>query len=260
MTDPVPALESEVKVEVDDDFRVPDLPARLEVTVATAPETELVATYYDTADLRLARWGATLRYRAPTEAPGHWTVKLPTEDRPDPVLSRQEIDFAGEPGEVPTEAARLVRGLTRRQPLAAVAELTTLRRRHLVLAHDGRRPLAEIDDDRVRFHTSSGRKGSFREIEVELQAGGRRSLLTDIRRLLLDAGGRPGDDTPKVVRALGELPPAEVGDRTDDDSTLGGVVTRALAGSAPTTPGSAWAPTRRRCTRPGWPPAACVAT
>src|SRR5437899_2288384 len=71
-------LEEERKYAVDARFGMPDLsdcvPAGGEL-VALAAVT-LRATYYDTADRRLARAGASLRYRRGDAAP--WTVKLPT--------------------------------------------------------------------------------------------------------------------------------------------------------------------------------------
>ena len=48
----------------DDVLVIPHDPARLETV------------YFDTGDLRLARWGISLRHR---EGQG-WTVKLPPED------------------------------------------------------------------------------------------------------------------------------------------------------------------------------------
>ncbi|MDP8988065.1 MAG: metal-chelation protein CHAD, partial [Actinomycetota bacterium] len=57
------ALEHEVKLGAGDDFRLPDLTGVVEgATVTTLPERRLEAVYYDTADLRLARWGVSVRF------------------------------------------------------------------------------------------------------------------------------------------------------------------------------------------------------
>ena len=63
--------ELEVKLSVDDPFVTPPL---TEATTGIAgmqelPAQDLRATYYDTADLRLARHGITLRYRTAATTP-----------------------------------------------------------------------------------------------------------------------------------------------------------------------------------------------
>src|SRR3954465_782340 len=84
-------LEEERKYEVTAAFVLPDLSdcvpdgGRLIVR----PARKLRATYYDTADLRLARSGASLRFRRGDDEP--WMVKLPT-DAPG---VRDEISMAG---------------------------------------------------------------------------------------------------------------------------------------------------------------------
>ena len=66
--------EREAKLIVGDSFELPDLTESLE-RATFGPAVEWVAddVYHDTADLRLLRWGCTLRHR---KAHG-WTVKLP---------------------------------------------------------------------------------------------------------------------------------------------------------------------------------------
>src|SRR5213080_4990431 len=72
-------LEEERKYAVDARFGVPDLSGCVPDggEVVTLAPVRLRATYYDTADRRLARAGASLRYRRGDAAP--WTVKLPTD-------------------------------------------------------------------------------------------------------------------------------------------------------------------------------------
>src|SRR5437868_15502119 len=95
--------EEERKYAVGARFAVPDLsgcvPDGGEV-VALAPVT-LRATYYDTADRRLARAGVSLRYRRGDAAP--WTVKLPT----DGVGGRPGISRVGAPPGIPAEIVAL---------------------------------------------------------------------------------------------------------------------------------------------------------
>ena len=86
-------------------------------------ERRLQTTYYDTTDLRLARWGASLRYR-----PGEgWTVKLP-EGQNGALLVRAEHVFGGDGRRPPAEALDLVRAFVRTGKLAPAARMRTLRR------------------------------------------------------------------------------------------------------------------------------------
>src|SRR5256885_17003666 len=112
-------LEEERKYEVDPRFDVPDLSGCLPDggEIVAAPPAPLRATYYDTADRRLARAGASLRYRRGDALP--WTVKLPTAVGG----GRDENSPAGEPGPVPPDPGALVTRPTpgrRPEPRAAV--------------------------------------------------------------------------------------------------------------------------------------------
>src|SRR5262245_51970805 len=62
-------LEEELKFDVDEDFTLPAIAG-----MRSKGRKRLLATYFDTADLRLARSGATLRHRVGDLQP--WTVKL----------------------------------------------------------------------------------------------------------------------------------------------------------------------------------------
>ncbi len=221
-------LEEERKYTVDHRFGVPDLsgcvPTGGEV-VAFTPVT-LRATYYDTADRRLARAGASLRYRRGDAVP--WTVKLPTAV----IGVRNEISRVGTPGEIPPELVELVTAYTRGSTLERAAVLRTTRRIYELRDRDGRL-LAELDDDSVAILDGQKVRSKFREIEVERHDGGRK-MLDRIDEVLRAAGalaGLNGAFTPKHVRALGPLdapdlaPPAPTLPRK---ASAGDVVVRAL--------------------------------
>ena len=78
--DPAGGLRSrelEAKLIAPDELRLPDLSGLVKgATAVRLPGRHLEATYYDTAELRLARNGITLRYRSGEDGPP-WTVKLP---------------------------------------------------------------------------------------------------------------------------------------------------------------------------------------
>ncbi|WP_410813110.1 CHAD domain-containing protein [Micromonospora sp. 067-2] len=197
-------VEEEQKFEVDDAYLLPDLSATAPAggRVRALPPATLVARYLDTADLRLARSGASLRHRRGDALP--WTVKLPTST---PGV-RHEISRPGPVRQPPPELVELVTTLHRGAPLGPVTVLRTVRHAHEVCDKGGS-VLVEVVDDRVTVLDDSGATiGTFRELEVELKAGDRK-LLGQVGTVLRKAGARDGSFTPKHVRALGAAAQSE---------------------------------------------------
>lgn len=155
----------------------------------------LHAAYYDTADLRLARAGASLRHRE-----DGWTVKLP--GAADVALVRTELHVDGPAGNPPAGAADLVHALTRGAPLELVANIDTERRGILLKTGDGDL-VAEAVDDAVTVHGGSSHDTEFRELEVEFADGVSAKLVGRVADCLRDAGAGVPHLVPKVVRALG---------------------------------------------------------
>src|SRR5438552_1413734 len=129
-------LEREVKLAVTPGFPLPDLDD-VAAAVETTPvdEHRLETVYYDTPDLRLARWGCNFRRR---EGEG-WTLKLPTTSE-GPTLTRRELEFPGSGGRPPEAAVALVIAYVRRSTLVPVASL---------LRHD---PGGRLGDDPEDVH------------------------------------------------------------------------------------------------------------
>ena len=226
-TESIPAganVEREAKLMAPAGLALPDLGGLVPGAIAVSmPVRRLDATYYDTADLRLARSGITLRHRGGETGPP-WTVKLP-EDATESDLTRREITFEGPADHVPNPAADLLLASTRALPLEPVARLTTVRRPTEI--RDGHGDvLAEVVDDTVSV-THTQNPGRFREVEVELFATdhmGRHLLEVAVSRLV-EAGCTAEPPLPKLVRALGEpatraadvvVPPLENDARVDD--------------------------------------------
>lgn len=206
--DPAGGLRSrelEAKLIAPDELRLPDLSGLVKgATAVRLPGRHLEATYYDTAELHLARNGITLRYRSGEDGPP-WTVKLP-EGSFAAALRRSEVSFDGAPGPIPPRAADLVRAYARSRPLVPVAHLHTDRAPIEICGPDGGL-LAEITDDRGAVYDERGqRTGGFREIEVEVRAKGRagRRLLRAAISRLVAAGCRAEPPIPKVIRVLGQ--------------------------------------------------------
>ena len=90
-------LEVELKLAVEGPFAPSLTPERINVSsVEELGPLDLHATYWDTADLRLARYGVTLRHRTGEgERPG-WTLKLPAV--PGDITARDELQFDGPGG------------------------------------------------------------------------------------------------------------------------------------------------------------------
>lgn len=221
--------ERELKLTAGGDFRMPSIYGLGGATLRRTPPERNATTYYDTDDLRLARWGASLRHR-----PGEgWTVKLPAE-RDAPFLVRPEIVFEGNGGPPPAAAVELVSGFVRGAELRPRVHMTTIRRRTELHDADGRL-IGGVVDDAVAAFDDGGPPSSFRELEVEIGDEMTPLLLDALVERLRQAGAGPPDQTAKYIRALGEpdllVPEIPVPDLTAD-ATAGDVVRRALALSA----------------------------
>jgi inorganic triphosphatase YgiF len=160
-------LESEVKLGAGPAFHLPDLTGVLDGIAVTPPEAvRLETVYYDTPDLRLARWGVSLRHRAGEG----WTLKLPPAPAAgtsqNAMLERDELVFQGGAKKPPQAAVDLVRAFVRKAELVPVARLSTVRRRVRLVDAAGAR-VAEVVDDEVSVRDGRRVSARFREIEVE---------------------------------------------------------------------------------------------
>ncbi|MFJ7899387.1 CHAD domain-containing protein [Streptomyces sp. NPDC096198] len=223
MVDTQREIERKYEAATGDDL--PDLTAvggvRAVVDQGTA---ELDATYYDTADARLADASLTLRRRTGGKDAG-WHLKLPVAEG-----VRDEIR-APLSDTVPAHLRDLVRSRVRGAALVPVVRLRSSRATRHLLDADGTL-LAEISLDRVHAERLSGGTGTadWTEIEVELadngdpafldkvdkklrKAGVRRSsAASKLARALEETGGRPGPAAPGTHRPPTDTPPATAGD------------------------------------------------
>ncbi|MFE9764330.1 CHAD domain-containing protein [Streptomyces sp. NPDC005808] len=162
---------------------------------------ELDATYYDTADQRLAAASLTLRRRTGGDDAG-WHLKLPVSaDVRDEIRAPLSDDL-------PHELTGLVRSRVRDAELVPLVRLRSARDvRHLV--DDSGALLAEVSLDRVRAERLSGGKGTaeWTEIEVELADDGDPAFLDKVEKKLRKAGLARSSSASKLAKALGETAP-----------------------------------------------------
>jgi CHAD domain-containing protein len=222
-------LEREAKLAADPSFNLPDLREAVPGVGASAAGTErFVTSYYDTAELRLTRWGGSLRYRTGAG----WTVKLPGATN-DEVITRQEVTFEGPPARPPAAALDLVSAFVRTSPVRLATRLQTLR--HLVaLSANDDGEVAEVVDDEVTVLDGRRIVERFREVEVELTQTGDDRVLEAVVSSLVRGGARRGEAIPKATRALRPdslLPPDVVVPWVGKRSTVDEVVRAAIAAS-----------------------------
>ena len=227
-------MEREVKLAASPAFRLPPLDDLGDGIVASprAPE-RLDTTYVDTRDLRLARWGVSLRHRAGEG----WTVKLPSKEEGPLLLVRGEFTFPDPgnrtPGQPPAEAVDLLHAYIRTARLNPVTRLRTVRRGAQLHDPEGHL-LADVVDDEVSVLSGRRIAARFRELEVEITDEIPKGLLeTVVGRLRIGGAGEP-DPTPKYVRAVGPvatLPAEVVVEKLSSHPTAGEVLRRAIADS-----------------------------
>lgn len=194
-------LEIEQKFDVDTGFERPSFGALAGVSAAAPAVQHLSATYFDTADGRLAADKITLRRRTGGTDAG-WHLKLPEGSG-----ERREVHapLGTAEREVPGELAARVAEVTGGRPLAPIATLDT--ERTVVTLHGGDgRVAAEVADDlvtgrRLRADGSAAAVLRWREIEVEVPHADP-ALQRAAAGLLLAAGARPAGHASKLARVL----------------------------------------------------------
>jgi len=192
--------EVERKFDADPGALLPDLSGAA-AAVSEAVESQLDATYFDTADTSLARHRITLRRRTGGDDAG-WHLKLPAglDER-----TEVRLPLGRATRKVPVALACEVRALVRDRTLVPIAVLHTTRIERRLLDGDGN-TLATIADDTVhgqRLSDGAVQESTWREVEVELLHGDR-SLLDAVSSQLEAAGLTPSESSSKLARVLGD--------------------------------------------------------
>ena len=173
-------------------------------TVGDPVEHDMSATYYDTADLLLARSAVAVRRRTGGSDDG-WHVKYEAG------AVRGELHYEPlktAPDRLPAALRKVLLGLTLGEDLQPVATVDTRRTLYPVLAEDGQ--YAELCLDAVSARDErAGVTREWTECEVELT----RDDLTDkqakavfeaVETVLFAAGAEPSSSVAKIARALGQ--------------------------------------------------------
>ncbi|WP_238412562.1 CYTH and CHAD domain-containing protein [Saccharothrix deserti] len=222
--------ETERKYEALDGTPLPDLADLPGVAAVAGPEEQrLEAVYYDTADLRLARAGLTLRRRTGGDDAG-WHLKLPVG-----VDTRQEVRLP--PGRAakrpPKQLGSLVQVHARGNELAPVARIRT-RRQRWQLVDDRGNLLSEVVEDLVSGQSLADGSpvDSWREIEVELGERGDVALLDQVEARLADAGITRSSSSAKLTRLLADRMAATTPSSRPTGDSAGDVVLSYLRAQA----------------------------
>jgi|SRR5262245_10231829 len=215
---PATAREVERKYESAAGKQLPPLRGLPGVSGVEGPDLlRLNAIYFDTADLRLAKRGVTLRRRSGGDDAG-WHLKLPVSA--DARVEMRE-PLGRQAAVIPTGLLTYVLAYTRGAALHPIAQITTARRRRRLVDADGV-VLADVAADGVTARTlealgEPAASQSWREVEVELSAADL-TLLEDADEALTAAGFVRSRSSSKLASLLAErlLPGSHDPDATTD--------------------------------------------
>ena len=191
-------VEREIKLTIDDRFRLPKLPG------TPLPRRLLTSTYYDTSQYDLAHAGITLRHRV-ERGKRAWQLKLAL------MKDRQELELTDRQSVPPTLFRDLLFLHLGQRQLIPVATLRVWRAG--IRVRMDHTPVADVTLDHVSVMKDGAVLQRFRELEIE-QVNGKDSALPDLERQLRRAGAEDHDGRPKLFRALSlvtsgpEPPPA----------------------------------------------------
>ena len=202
--------ERERKFDAPEGIRVPSVPG---TSVADAGKVRLTATYWDTSQRRLLRWGHTLRHRTASDgSEDRWTLKLaiPSNGPREPLM-RAEVHASGSALFPPAGLRALTRAVVRKGLLMPIAVVITERRR-LEVTDQGPADRIEVDDDRVWSVVGLRRGPTFHQIEIEATSPNAARLMDTLSEALIEEGATPTDHA-KIADVLGgTIPEPEIVD------------------------------------------------
>jgi CHAD domain-containing protein len=191
----------ELALEAPPGFQLPDLDGLSDGVVAVAaPQRSLLLRFHDSADFRLARWGASLLH----DSAYGWLAEL--APLPRGILSvRRAFAFADSPTP-PAPVLDLLSALVRGAALEPRAALRV--RRTQVDLVSGDEPLARVVLDEAVASPSRGAQSAFTEVQIDLDRSTPPDLRDALAARLAEKGAAPIDPGTRYGRALGRARPA----------------------------------------------------
>lgn len=223
-------MERELKFEIEPGFELEALREQAGMHLGPFKTARFNTSFYDTADLRLARWGAELRHRS-----GRWTLKLPIAHNANGSVDRHEIERRGSASMPPKSLVRLATAFTRGERVRQIASMHT-RRRSADILDGSHESIAEAAEDDVEGKQRGKPRRRFRQLEIELKDGASGDALRSIEQSIEKAGIKLASAAPKVEeivcdgkRIEPELPCVDVGRKSRASELLRKAVRDATA-------------------------------
>lgn len=191
------------RFDVTADAALPALAGILGAVDVATVEEQLEASYFDTAELDLARSLITLRCRIGGEDAG-WHLTLPAKA----ARAETSAPLGRSATSVPKRLRTTVLAITRDRSLSVVAIVRTHRTVHRLLNNDGQVIAAIVDDHVTGSDSHLATSRAWREWQIK-PVGTTAEMLEDIARLLRQNGAKPSPWPSKLARTLnGRLVPS----------------------------------------------------
>ncbi len=159
------------------------------------------ATYWDTLDATLLRWGITMRIRAGGGDDG-WHLKIPTSPagKTNGASVRTELHRAALSTTPPVEFLELLSAILQGSEVVPIARVQTQRKPQII--SDSRGALIELVDDLVTLSRGGVIVDQFREIEIEVMNDQALPEALVIAEIALNAGAQTSSAS-KAANAFG---------------------------------------------------------
>jgi len=196
-------VETEFKFRVPTDFVMPSFPQSLG-TWNSEPIRNMDATYWDTTDATLLRWGITMRLRTGGGDDG-WHVKIPTSTHEKTggisgASVRTELHRDATTATPPSDFVELLSAILQGSEVVAIARVQTHRVPQVLSAANDK--LIELVDDHVTLSREGNVVEEFREIEIELLDSQAMPAALDLSEILRTAGAQ-ASSVSKAANAFG---------------------------------------------------------
>jgi inorganic triphosphatase YgiF len=193
-------VETEFKFRVPLHFDFPSFPQSLG-TWTIEPVRIMDATYWDTDDATLLRWGITMRNRTGGGDDGwHLKIPIPATEPISGATVRTELHRDGASATPPVEFLELLSVILQGSEVTPIARVQTERKPRVL--SDSRDPIIELVDDLVTLSRGVHIIDEFREIEIELINNAAMPEALVIGEILSNAGAQPSS-VSKAASAFG---------------------------------------------------------